>query len=253
MATQLPVQSGIRILSLIEALSRCGYAGITELARMTGLNKATVYRLISTLAEQNYVRQDKKTEKYYLTYKLLAIADRIKDHMDLRAMVRPHLERLCEKSGETVHFVVREGADIVYIDKVESLQNTFRMVSRIGLRHLAFSTGVGKAILAHLPDEKLRALWESAEIRHLTPNTITDFDAFIAEINEIRAAGYAVDREENELGVFCVAVALRDHTGAVNNAFSISSPASRMTPDRTAELARMLLRTQAEILAETDG
>lgn len=253
MSSQPSVQSGVRILSLLETLSKCGYAGITELSQLTGLNKTTVYRLIGTLAEQNYVRQDKKTGKYYLTYKLLTVADRIKDHIDLVAVVRPHLEDLCDKTGETVHFVLREGVDVVYIDKVESLKNTFRMVSRIGLHHSAFSTGVGKAILAHLPDDKIRVLWDAADIAPRTYNTITNYDDFIKEIYNIRETGYAQDQEENELGVSCVAVALRDYTGVVNNAFSISAPASRMTPERIGEFAEMLIQTKMNIQAEIDG
>lgn len=247
------VQSGIRILGLIEALSKRGYAGITELSQLTGLNKTTVYRLISTLVEQNYVRQDRKTEKYYLTFKLMAIAGRIKDNIDMTALVRPHLERLCEETGETAHFVLREGADIVYIDKVESYKNTFRMVSRIGLHHSAFSTGVGKAILAELPDDKIQALWESADIRPLTKNTITKYDDFIKQIYEIRKNGYAQDREENELGVSCVAVALGDYAGHVDNAFSISAPVSRMSGGRVRELAELLLKIKSDIKAEMES
>ncbi len=250
MSNTYNIQSAERILTIIDALSKKGPAGATELARITGLDKATVYRFVTTLVNTKFAKKDAATNKYYLTFKLVKIAERIKEKLDMTALVRPHIDRLSETTGETVHFVERESADIVYIDKVESYKNTFRMVSRIGLRQSAFATAVGKAMLAALPDSEIAALWEAAEITALTENTITEKDNFLADIHKIRECGFALDNQENELGVTCIAVSLSDYTGKPSNAISISAPTSRMTAERISELSSLLLLTKSDISAE---
>ena len=162
-------------------------------------------------------------------------------------IVRPYLRKLMEATGETVHFVERDGIDAVYIDKVESLSNGIQMVSRIGSRIPLYCSGVGKAMVAEMDEWEIEEIWNNSEIIRLTPYTITDHDDFKMELDEIRRRGYALDNEENETGVRCIACSLKEPAGGARHAFSISAPVSRMDNDRIRELADSVLKVREEI------
>jgi DNA-binding IclR family transcriptional regulator len=157
------------------------------------------------------------------------------------------LEELAEFSEETVHLVQKEGTNMVYIDKVESYSNSVRMVSRIGVEKPLYCTAVGKAMLADLEDHQVKDIWDRSDIRALTPNTIVDYVSFLVELQKVREKGYAVDNEENELGVRCIAAAIRNYKGKSENAFSISGPTSRMDDDRIGVLVVEVLNSKKNL------
>ena len=163
------------------------------------------------------------------------------------------MEKLSRKTGETVHLALREGIEIVYVHKVESIHGAIRMFSRIGMRRPLYCTGVGKAILAALPPEEARALWEKSHRKAFTEHTILEEEAFFREIGQVCRQGYALDNEENELGVRCVAAAIPDWRQKASYALSISAPVSRMTDERIQELLPFLLETKNEIAAVLGG
>ena len=169
-------------------------------------------------------------------------------HIDILDAVRPSLKALSQETGETVHFVQLDGIEAVYIYKEESNQNSVRMVSKVGSRIPLYCSGVGKAMAADMDEQQIQSIWEHSTIRKLTPHTIIDYPQFLAKIKEVREKGYALDDEENELGVRCIAVGLPDYRGRAKYAFSISAPAPRMTDERLEELAQILLKTKKEIL-----
>lgn len=240
-------QSVQRTLCLLEQLAAHGAMGVTELATAVGLSKATVFRLLNTLAACGYVCKDPTGERYTLTLKLVSLSGQLLERLDVRGLIHGDLQALSAACGETVHLVRQEAGQIVYIDKVESHQNAVRMVSRIGLRGDLTTTGVGKAILATWPDSEIRQLWQQAAPAARTEHTITDWEAFAAEIARIRRCGYAEDREENELGVRCVAAACPDLSGRAQYAFSVSAPAMRMSDARVAEIAAKVLKAGRQI------
>lgn len=242
-----PVQSAERIFEILEALVQHGPITLTELSTSLALHKSTVHRLLRSLSTMGYARQDEKSGKYLATFKILALADQILAKADAIAIARPHLEQLMQQTHETVHLVQRENTHIVYVDKVESHANSIRMVSRIGLQQTMYSTGVGKAILAHLPNEEIESIWQQSNILPLTPHTIVDFPHLLEEIETVRRLGYALDNEENELGVRCIAACVLDYRGRAKNAFSISAPVSRMSDERIAELSVHVLNTKREL------
>ena len=121
--------------------------------------------------------------------------------MDILDAVRPSLKSLAEETGETVHFVQLEGTEAVYIYKEESTQNSVRMVSKVGNRIPLYCSGVGKAMAADMEEPQIQSIWNNSTIRKLTPHTIIDYNQFLDKIKEIREKGYALDDEENELGV----------------------------------------------------
>jgi len=156
-------------------------------------------------------------------------------------VAKAHLERLSQRTGEAVHLVIRDARDIVYIYKTES--GPMRMSSRVGLRSPLYCTGVGKAILATLPPEEVEDVWNHSSLKKLTSRTVVD-------LTEMRANGYAIDDEENEMGVRCVAVAIPGPDGRAESAFSISGLAPYMTPERIRRVAALALDTRTDILAD---
>ena len=160
------------------------------------------------------------------------------------------MERLSDLSGEAVHLVQREGNNILYIYKIEAKIGTIRMVSHVGMIHPMYCSGVGKAIMATLPETEVRKIWNESIIEKKTEKTITNFAQMQETLVKIKENGYALDDEENEKGVRCIAACLRGYQKEVKYAFSISGPTSRMTRERVRELSVDVLKVQEELSRE---
>lgn len=250
--TKNPIQVAEKLFLVIETLAENGAMGIMELSGSLGYHKSTTHRLVNSLVCMGYIRQDEESLKYSLSLKFLDIGSKILEQTNMASLIHPSLKKLSEQTGETVHLVRREGTEAVYIDKVESNVSSIRMVSRVGSRVPLYCSGVGKALLAELSDEEIREVWEASDIRRLTPYTITSLDELMARMKTVRAAGYAIDDEENEEGVRCVAVSLPDYHKEPVYALSISAPVGRMGQERMEELERDVLAFKQE-LAKTLG
>lgn len=197
-------------------------------------------------------QQDSFSTHYRLTMKMFELSSGIVNDMDIMSVAKPHLDKLSRHTGEAVHLVIQDGVDIVYIYKAEAGAGLggMRMSSHVGLRIPMYCTGVGKAILATQSYGEAERVWRKSSIRALTAHTITDFDAFIEQLKRVRMAGYAIDDEENELGIRCVALAVPGMNGRAEAAFSISGLAAQMTDDRIEHLARMGLAARQDILRD---
>lgn len=251
MDSKNPIQVSERIFNTIEQLADSGSAGLQELSTALGLNKSTVHRILNSLICMDYVRQDPETLKYSLSFKFCKIANQILSQNNMIDIARPYIRKLAEQSGETVHLVQVDGINAVYIDKVEASSSSVRMVSMVGKSIPLYCSGVGKAILAEMPDEKIESIWKQSSIEKLTPHTITDFESFWSLICEARKNGYALDNEENELGVRCIAVSLKSFSGKPSYAISISAPKDRMDDSRIEQLKTLILNTKQKIMQET--
>lgn len=243
------VQSVARIFDLIEVLAaHPAGASLQSAAAEAGLAKSTAHRLLGSLVSLGYAVQDAGNGKYRLTLKMFEISSGIVSSMDVMSVAKLHLERLAQRTGEAVHLVIRDGQDIVYIYKTES--GPMRMSSRIGLRSPLYCTGVGKAILATLSEAEVEAVWRHSTPQKLTGRTVTELAALRAQLAEVRACGYAIDDEENELGIRCVALAIPGPGGRADSAFSITGLAPYMTPERIRRIAALALETRADILRD---
>lgn len=250
--TKNPIQVAEKLFLVIETLAENGAMGIMELSNSLGYHKSTTHRLVNSLVCMGYIRQDEESLKYSLSLKFLEIGSKILEQTNMASLIHPSLKKLSEQTGETVHLVRREGTEAVYIDKVESNVSSIRMVSRVGSRIPLYCSGVGKALLAGLKDEEIKEIWEASDIRRLTPYTITSFDELMKRMKTVRDGGYAVDDEENEEGVRCIAVSLPDYHKEPVYALSISAPVGRMGADRMEELKRDVLDFKKD-LAKTLG
>ena len=224
--------------------------GIMDLSAELGFHKSTTHRLVTSLQYMGYIRQDEESLKYALSLKFLEIGSKILEQTNMASLIHPSLKKLSEQTGETVHLVRREGTEAVYIDKVESTVSSIRMVSRVGSRIPLYCSGVGKAIMATLPDEEVKKIWNESIIEKKTDKTITDFSQMQEVLEEVRQNGYALDDEENEKGVRCIAACLHGYQKEVKYAFSISGPTSRMTRERVKELAVDVKKVQEELSRE---
>ena len=249
---QNPIQVAERLFGALEYLVRNGQSSLTELTQALHLNKSTAHRILASLQCMDYVRQDPESGRYEATFKLVDLADRLMEQVDVAQMARPHLKNLAARVKETVHFVERDGSEVIYIDKVDPYDHSIRMTSHIGSRMPFYRSGVGKAMAANMSDPEIRTLWENCTIERRTAYTITNLDEFMDEIAEVRRKGYALDNEENEAGVRCIAAAL-SLDGGSRYAFSISVPISRMDNDRIRELSGIVLAVKAEMDAELAG
>ncbi|MEG0339870.1 MAG: IclR family transcriptional regulator [Oscillospiraceae bacterium] len=245
------VQSVTRIFNIIEVLSTHS-KGMTlqAIATKTSLAKSTAHRLLASLIAQGIVVQDSFSSAYRLTLKLYELSSRVVNDMDIISIARGHLDRLARHTGEAVHLVIPDGADIVYVYKAEAQSGNMRMSSHVGLRIPMYCTGVGKAILSCLPTAQVERIWKKSEIKKLTPHTITDLAVLQTQLDTILQTGYAIDDEENELGIRCVAVPLGSGDGRCEAAFSISGLAPQMDDTRISEIAVMALKTKLDILRD---
>lgn len=219
----------LRGLDVIEALADAdaGGFGPSAIAESVGLDKATVSRLLRTLAGAGWVRQDADTRRYRLSGKILRLAASVRVHLDLRAVAAPHLRALREELGETVHLGVMEDLGVFYLDKMES-PNSIQLVSRVGQVMPLHSTSLGKAILAALPKEERDARIARMDFVPRTDRTITSAAMFRKEIALTQERGYATDDRENEPLGACVAAAIIGPEGRPVGAISVSGPHYRI-------------------------
>ncbi len=213
----------------------------------SGEPRGTVHRQLSHLVEEGLL-ETANDGTYRPGLRLLSLAARAWASADIRDIAAPVLARLHEETGETVHLGVIRGTDVIYLDKVESRQSV-RMHSQIGRASPIYCTGVGKAALSLLaPDEATNRIAEMEFLR-FTPHTLAGPEALEAELQVIRQAGHAFDREEHEEGIRCVAAPIR-LTGAEPAAISVAGPAYRVNQARLEEWAVPVMEAAARISSE---
>lgn len=242
------VQSVDRAFDILEALRDEDEIGLIALSRKVNLNKSTVHRLLNTLIYRGYVNQNSENNKYKLSFKFLEIGNSCLNSLDIVSIAKPHIKKLSDKTNEVVHLVLIEKSEIVYIDKIES-HNTIRMHSYIGKRIPIYCTAVGKAYMAHLKDNEFLSLWNNIEnnLNKLTENTITSKEKMIKELDDIRNNGFAVDNEENEKGVICVAAPIFNYDKSIKYAISISTPKMRINKEKIKCFGKLVNETTKAI------
>jgi DNA-binding IclR family transcriptional regulator len=230
-----------RGLAVLEALASADELGLgpSAVGEKVGLDKATVTRLLRTLVETGYVAQDEISRRYRLTGKILRLAHGVTAQLDLQRVARPHLKRLREDVGETVHLGIREGLEVFYVDKLVSA-NSIQLVSEVGQTMPLHTTSLGKAIVATLSEADREALYRQMDFAPRTSRTIRSVEQFREEIARTQARGYAIDDRENEDFGACVAVAIVGADGRAVAALSVSGPDFRVRAhfDRFGQRAR---------------
>jgi len=241
------IQSVDRALRLLERLSENPSGKrLLQLANETRLPASTVHRALQTLFQAGYVCQDPVTGAYRLTGKLLEIASYAVAGRTLREEAIPHLRKLRDKTRESAHLVVLDG---VYALTVESVISTERNLvdSYVGERVPLHCTAVGKVLLASLPLDKLEDVLLHLELTRFTENTICTVSALRDHLKAVREMGYALDWEENEIGIRCIAAPVRNAVGEVVAAIGISGPATRIREDTRGEIINSVVEVAADL------
>jgi IclR family KDG regulon transcriptional repressor len=218
------LQRAIDILDLFD--KQVVELGITEIGEALRLHKSTAAGLVYTLEYNGYLNQDPETRKYHLGFKLVERASTLLDQIDVRQVALPYLQALIAWCDESVNLAIRDGEQIVYIERLTTTQS-LGMRAKVGYRAPLHCTALGKAILSGMPRKEIEGLVVHHGLLAATPNSITDPVQFFQEMDRVRGQGFAVDNEENEIGVRCVAAPIFDHIGRPVAAVSISSPVLR--------------------------
>ncbi|MGM0874572.1 MAG: IclR family transcriptional regulator [Bacillota bacterium] len=222
------VERALKILDLFD--ERDKELTITEISKRMNLHKSTVHSLLKTLQTQRYIAQNEENGKYLLGLKLFERGNMVVSHLDLRNVARKHLERLSATTNLTLHLVILDGHEGVYVDKVEGSGVTV-LYSRIGRRVPIHTSAVGKSLISMKTDSELDQLLNSYNYTRPTEKSISSKEELLEEIKHVRIAGYSMDNEENEPGIVCFAVPIKDYSGKVMAAISMSMPASKKSEE----------------------
>ncbi|MEW6663355.1 MAG: IclR family transcriptional regulator [Bacillota bacterium] len=249
MEATFQIKSVAKALKIIDVLAEArGELALHEIANRLGLAKSTVHGLLSTLREFEYVEQSPFTGKYKLGLRLFELGSIVAQGWDVRSVTAPHIQKLVDELGETVHLVILDKGEVLYIDKRES-RHSFRIVSQVGTRLPAHCTGVGKVLLANLSPGEVKKIVASKGLPRFTKNTITNPKDLEVELARVRNQGYAIDNEEIMEGLRCVAAPIRNHSGKVCAAISVSGPLARLEGERLDLTIQLVTQTAAEISA----
>ena len=237
------VDAALKLLLLLDARGR---VRVSDAATFLGVAPSTAHRLLGTLRQHGFVDQDGDTREYLLGPTIVRLGLAALARGNIRDVARPHIERLSEETGETVHIGVLRGPKVLFVDSVESTR-ALRVASRMGALMWAHCTSLGKAVLATLGPRELRQLFPREALPTLTPRSTSTRARLTTEFQAIRARGYAVNRGEGEEGVGSVGVAIHDGQGRAVAGISTAAPIPRLGKDRVTELASLTRATARAI------
>ena len=247
------VQSLVRAISILNALSQDEHGlTLSELAQTVGLAPSTTHRMLTTLQQERLVRFDAERSVWLVGVQAFVIGNAFLRSRNLIATARPFMRRLMETCGETVNLAVEERGEAIYLAQVEC-GNMMRAITRPGGRALLHNSGVGKAMLSAMPDAYVRAVLQSRGLPKESDKTITSPQKLRGNLAAVRKRGFAVDDEENAVGLRCVASVIFDETSAPLAAISLSGPKVRITDDRIAPLGARVVEVARQITAELGG
>ncbi len=227
-----------RAVDILQMLAECERdIGPAEIAEQLGLHKSTIHRLLTVLARHSLVTKTAENGTYRLGLRLFDWGNRAVGRLDMRRLAQPVLQRLTLQTGESSHVCVLDKDEMVSVAFAES-PRTVRTPMTLGRRTPLHCTSVGKAMLAFLPDGLAEGLLDGRPVRAYTRHTLTSRAAIIAHLAGVRQKGYAVDDEEIEEGLRCVAAPVRNYSGNVIASMSVAGPAFRIPKDRIPALAR---------------
>jgi len=246
-------QSLVRGLNLLERLAATpGGLALSELAEEVELAPSTTHRLLQALQSQGFITQDNELGVWKIDVKTFRIGNSFLEARDFVATSRPFLRRLTAETGETANLGIRDGSTAVFLAQSESPQ-MMRMITRIGSRAPLHASGVGKALMAWLPDDEFERVLAERGLDRVTTNTLHTVDTLRTNLSEVRRQGFAYDREEHAIGLHCVAACLHDEHGTPLAAISVSGPVARIPETRLLELGELVRSTAAEITARLGG
>jgi DNA-binding IclR family transcriptional regulator len=238
------VAKALTIIDLLAAKQR--EMSLAELARDTSLPKSTLHGLLSTMRDFGYIEQSSFDGRYRLGVHLFEVGNVVANNWDVRQTAVPYIQKLVDDLEETIHLAILDKGEVLYVDKRESNQS-LRIVSQVGMRLPAHCTGVGKALLASLHHSEVKRIIADKGLKRYTRHTITDPRELEAELDKVRALGYAVDNEEIMDSLRCIAAPVKDNNGKTCAAISVSGPVSRLDGENFRRALETITQTALEI------
>lgn len=241
------VQTLDRAFDILELLAtEKNGLGVTEIGNRIGLHKSTVHRLLTALGERGYVEKNMEYGTYQLGLKVVEISSIHLNSIELKTEAAPYLRKLAAESTQPVHLATLVGDEVIYIEKVETF-NTIRMYSQIGRRVPIHCSAVGKALMIGLQDSEIEKMLHNRELQKYTEKTINDLENILQQVREARGRGWAIDDEEHEAGIRCIAAPIYDYRGKVIAAVSTSGPSHIIAREKDEEISQYVVRTAKEI------
>jgi DNA-binding IclR family transcriptional regulator len=246
------IQSLTRASAILDIIARKGTASLADISAAAGLNKSTAYYLVESLVDLDFVERLAERKGYHLGLRNLELGRAVQRRLDIAALSRASLIRLCHLSKETVNLAVPHVFDAMIIESLEGAYGV-RATSYAGSRAAYHSTACGKAILAFLEEPVRQAIYDARGLPAVTANTVTRQDQLEEQLATIRSEGYSIDSEENETGANCVAAPIRDGLGEVGGSISVSGLASRMNRAKLVDLAAIIIQEASAISTSLGG
>lgn len=239
------IQSVDRAVDVLETLAEAGAEGLAlaEIANALGTSKSTAFALLKTLIAREFVADSgtRKTRRYRLGLALARLGDQVLSQISLVDIATPTLRALTEETEWTSRIGVLQDGYAVIVGRVEG-PGVVRFRSNLARRELPHSTAIGKAILSHMDEEAVREIVAATGLPARTPKTLTDPDALLRNLAKVRARGYALDDEEDSLGVLCIGAPIFDHSGACVAAVSVTGLKPALRANGVESLAEVVKR-----------
>lgn len=233
------LERGLGLLDLVAG----GTVRLDEIAASAGLSRSAAHRMLSSLVKLRFLALDPDNQ-YHLGIKLLQLGSQAEARIDLSREIQTVLQQIAKATSDTTHLGVLVDADVLYLAKARGHRGV-EMASRPGGRLRAQNTAMGKVLLSQLPQAEAAAMFDPSAA--MTPNSVTTVEGFIAGLAQTRAQGYALEDQENELGITCVAIGIPDLTGRIAAAISVSSTTVHMPHERIPTIVELLHRMQPEV------
>ena len=241
------IQSVERTVAILNCFKEEPKLGLTEISKMVSLPVTTVFGIVDTLTDCGLLSRDTTTSKYQLGIEIYRLS--LHSNMNLRNIVAPYLQKLVTEFGETANLVEHDNSHIIYVDKLES-SRAMRICTTIGQRLPFYCSGVGRSILAFLPEEKIDSALQLYDYTPYTEYTVRNSEELRTQLRKIRQDGYCIDAEEFDVGIVCVGVPIFSPAGVPIGGISVSGPKTRMTPSIEYHIAEVLKDYAAQISKE---
>lgn len=246
------MQSLDRALGVLNALARLERASLTDLSLALGIPTATTHRILTTLQKHRFTELDEATQDWMVGIEAYRTGASFLKRMNLADISRPVMRALMQATGETANLAIRDGAEVVFIGQIET-PNPIRAFFNPGTRTPMHASGTGKAILATLPEDRLRALIQSSGLPAFTESTLSTPAALFADLEQTRARGWSFDQEERHIGMSCIGAAIFDAQGQAVGGVSISGPSARFDARSSLDYGRQVAEAAAEITRALGG
>lgn len=247
MSTEIKVKSLQKALEILNSFTKKPVLGVTEVSDELGIHKTTVHNIMSTLKAMEYLEQDEETGKYRLGIQIFNLSKALGDTYSITKIAAPYLQELSNQTRERVYLAVPYRSEILYLDAMYPAESVELMRSILGERAQMYCTGLGKAMLAHMPERLVESYVQTQELKAYTENMITDKQKLLEELDRTRKRGYAIDDMEHEFGIKCIAMPVFDHSQNLFAAISISGLSHHFTDENIGKWSILLKKYIAKV------